>query len=44
MRSIFNREGINWSDIDWIDNSECLDLIEKVHDYIMFCCEAVSAI
>jgi len=30
MWSSFNREGINWSDIDWIDNSECLDLIEKV--------------
>ncbi|RDD42798.1 Unconventional myosin-X [Trichoplax sp. H2] len=25
----YNREGIEWSDINWIDNSECLDLIER---------------
>lgn len=24
------REGIDWADIDWVDNAECLDLIEKV--------------
>lgn len=26
----FPREGINWEAIDWMDNAECLDLIEKV--------------
>src|SRR4029434_889146 len=25
------REGIQWEAIDWMDNAECLDLIEKVH-------------
>nr|XP_010955573.1 unconventional myosin-X [Camelus bactrianus] len=25
----YNREGLVWEDIDWIDNGECLDLIEK---------------
>ena len=25
------REGIEWSDIDWVDNAECLDLVEKVY-------------
>ncbi|XP_036395889.1 unconventional myosin-X-like [Megalops cyprinoides] len=25
----YNREGINWEAIDWMDNAECLDLIEK---------------
>ncbi len=24
------REGINWADIEWVDNAECLDLIERV--------------
>lgn len=24
------REGIQWEAIDWMDNAECLDLIEKV--------------
>ena len=24
------REGLEWTDIDWVDNGECLDLIEKV--------------
>lgn len=24
------REGLMWVDIDWMDNGECLDLIEKV--------------
>ena len=24
------REGLEWTDIDWMDNGECLDLIEKV--------------
>uniref|UniRef100_A0A452V8X4 Myosin X n=1 Tax=Ursus maritimus TaxID=29073 RepID=A0A452V8X4_URSMA len=26
----YSREGLVWEDIDWIDNGECLDLIEKV--------------
>ena len=25
-----SREGIEWADIDWVDNAECLDLVEKV--------------
>lgn len=25
-----HREGINWADIEWVDNSQCLDLIERV--------------
>ncbi|XP_046839992.1 unconventional myosin-X-like isoform X2 [Xenia sp. Carnegie-2017] len=25
----YNREGLEWADIDWVDNGECLDLIEK---------------
>ncbi|XP_073237058.1 unconventional myosin-X-like isoform X2 [Porites lutea] len=25
----YNREGLEWTDIDWMDNGECLDLIEK---------------
>lgn len=25
----YNREGLEWTDIDWVDNGECLDLIEK---------------
>ncbi|XP_061579633.1 unconventional myosin-X [Cololabis saira] len=25
----YNREGIQWDAIDWMDNAECLDLIEK---------------
>ncbi|XP_032801914.2 unconventional myosin-X-like [Petromyzon marinus] len=25
----YNREGIIWEDINWMDNGECLDLIEK---------------
>lgn len=28
------REGINWEAIDWMDNAECLDLIEKVSNYL----------
>lgn len=24
------REGLVWEDINWMDNGECLDLIEKV--------------
>lgn len=24
------REGLEWADIDWNDNGECLDLVEKV--------------
>lgn len=27
---LFFREGLVWEDIDWTDNGECLDLIEKV--------------
>lgn len=25
-----SREGLAWVDINWMDNGECLDLIEKV--------------
>ncbi|XP_046700574.1 unconventional myosin-X isoform X2 [Silurus meridionalis] len=25
----YNREGIQWEAIDWMDNAECLDLVEK---------------
>ncbi|KAJ3612778.1 hypothetical protein NHX12_019036 [Muraenolepis orangiensis] len=25
----YNREGVQWNAIDWMDNAECLDLIEK---------------
>ncbi|XP_066302759.1 unconventional myosin-X-like isoform X5 [Branchiostoma lanceolatum] len=25
----YNREGIVWTDIDWVDNGECLDLVER---------------
>ncbi|XP_067914530.1 unconventional myosin-X [Heterodontus francisci] len=25
----YNRDGLVWEDIDWMDNGECLDLIEK---------------
>lgn len=25
----YQREGINWSEIEWVDNGECLDLIER---------------
>lgn len=25
----YNKEGLVWADIDWMDNGECLDLIEK---------------
>ena len=24
------REGIDWTGIDWVDNAECLNLIERV--------------
>ena len=27
------REGLEWEDIDWVDNGECLDLIEKVSEF-----------
>ena len=36
----FFREGIDWADIEWVDNVECLDLIEKVRVHAklpMFC-------
>ncbi|XP_047665748.1 unconventional myosin-X-like, partial [Tachysurus fulvidraco] len=26
---VYSREGIQWEAIDWMDNAECLDLIEK---------------
>ena len=26
----FHREGIDWADIEWVDNAECLDLVERV--------------
>ena len=25
-----HREGISWAEIEWVDNGECIDLIEKV--------------
>ncbi|XP_061696438.1 unconventional myosin-X isoform X2 [Syngnathoides biaculeatus] len=25
----YNKEGLAWADVDWTDNGECLDLIEK---------------
>lgn len=28
-----DREGIQWEAIDWMDNAECLDLIEKVRSH-----------
>lgn len=28
---ILLREGISWVDIDWVDNGECIDLVEKVN-------------
>lgn len=27
---LLRREGLVWVDINWMDNGECLDLIEKV--------------
>ena len=29
------REGLEWADIDWVDNGECLDLIEKVSSTLL---------
>ncbi|KAK5617011.1 hypothetical protein CRENBAI_016490 [Crenichthys baileyi] len=29
----YNREGVQWDAIDWMDNAECLDLIEKTNPY-----------
>lgn len=29
-----HREGVQWDAIDWMDNAECLDLIEKVRNRI----------
>ena len=29
------REGLEWTDIDWVDNGECLDLIEKVSSTVL---------
>ncbi|RXM27892.1 Unconventional myosin-X [Acipenser ruthenus] len=28
----YNKEGLVWEDINWMDNGECLDLIEKMPD------------
>lgn len=34
----YTREEIDWSYIEFIDNQDILDLIEKVHHYfILFC-------
>ena len=37
MESSFSafREGLEWADIDWVDNGECLDLIEKVSSTVL---------
>lgn len=32
----YPREGLIWEDIDWTDNGECLDLIEKVMRFLKF--------
>lgn len=32
-----HREGVQWDAIDWMDNAECLDLIEKVSSLLSFC-------
>lgn len=34
----YYREGIDWADIEWVDNVECLDLVEKV---LLLSCEYV---
>lgn len=31
-----HREGVQWDAIDWMDNAECLDLIEKVTSLLSF--------
>jgi hypothetical protein len=31
------REGIDWADIEWVDNVECLDLVEKVGVSLCVC-------
>lgn len=31
-----HREGVQWDAIDWMDNAECLDLIEKVTGLLSF--------
>jgi len=33
--SVVFREGLEWADIDWVDNGECLDLIEKVSSIVL---------
>ena len=33
---VIHREGINWADIEWVDNAECLDLIERVSPCNLF--------
>lgn len=33
-----HREGVQWEAIDWMDNAECLDLIEKVRNIFSVTC------
>lgn len=32
---LLRREGLVWVDINWMDNGECLDLIEKVRTALL---------
>ena len=41
---IVHREGINWADIEWVDNSECLDLIERVSPCNLFLAQPFSPV
>ena len=41
---IYCREGLEWADIDWVDNGECLDLIEKVNTDFCFLNQFVCVI
>ena len=34
----FHREGIDWADIEWVDNAECLDLVERVRQQLLHHC------
>lgn len=38
------REGLVWVDINWMDNGECLDLIEKVCDVMKDCERIVNKV